>query len=196
MSEWAVIACGALSADISEISQRRKWPLKIYPLPPLLHNHPKKIAGAVRDLLPEVIASHERVVIAYADCGTYGALDEVVLEFGIDRLTGSHCYDVFATKERIGELMVEAPGTYYLTDYLVRSFHRSVIVELGLDRYPELRPDYFANYQRVLWLAQQPTPELTAMAEAAAAALELPLSIEVTGTIGLERQLETLLASR
>ena len=196
MSEWAVIACGALSADISEISQRRNWPLKIYPLPPLLHNHPKKIAGAVRDLLPEVIASHKRVVIAYADCGTYGALDEVVLEFGIDRLAGSHCYDVFATKERIGELMIEEPGTYYLTDYLVRSFHRSVIVELGLDRYPELRPDYFANYQRVLWLAQQPTPELTAMAEVAAAAIELPLSIEVTGTVGLERQLETLLVSR
>jgi hypothetical protein len=196
MSEWAVIACGALSADISEISQRRNWPLKIYPLPPLLHNHPKKIAGAVRELLPEVIASHKRVVIAYADCGTYGALDEVVLEFGIDRLAGSHCYDVFATKERIGELMAEEPGTYYLTDYLVRSFHRSVIVELGLDRYPELRPDYFANYQRVLRLAQQPTPELTAMAEAAAAAIELPLSIEVTGTIGLERQLETLLVPR
>ena len=89
--------------------------------------------------------------------------------------------------------MEEEPGTYYLTDYLVRSFHRSVIVELGLDRYPELRPDYFAHYRRVLWLAQQPTDELRALAMQGAEAIGLPLEIEVVGTIGLERQLALLL---
>ena len=190
---WAIVACGALSTEISEISGRRGWPLKIYPLPPLLHNHPEKIAGAVRELLPEVIATHQRVAIAYADCGTYGALDGVVEEFNIPRLAGAHCYDVFATPERISEIMDEEPGTYYLTDYLVRSFHRSVIVELGLDRYPDLRPDYFAHYERVLWLAQQPSEELRTLALQAAAAISLPLEVEVVGSMGLERQLAHLL---
>jgi hypothetical protein len=133
------------------------------------------------------------VAIAYADCGTYGALDGVVEEFNIPRLAGAHCYDVFASAERFSELMEEEPGTYYLTDYLVRSFHRSVIVELGLDRYPELRPDYFAHYRRVLWLAQQPTDELHALAIQGAEAIGLPLEMEVVGTIGLERQLALLL---
>ena len=191
--EWAVVACGALSTEILEISERRGWSLKIYPLPPLLHNHPEKIAGAVRELLPDVISAHQRVAIAYADCGTYGALDGVVEEFNIPRLAGAHCYDVFASPERFSDLMEEEPGTYYLTDYLVRSFHRSVIVELGLDRYPELRPDYFAHYRRVLWLAQQPTDELRALAMQGAEAIGLPLEIEVVGTIGLERQLALLL---
>ena len=190
---WAVVACGALSTEISEISDRRGWPLKIYPLPPLLHNHPEKIAGSVRELLPDVIAAHQRVAIAYADCGTYGALDGVVEEFKIPRLAGAHCYDVFARPERFSEIMDEEPGTYYLTDFLVRSFHRSVIVELGLDRYPDLRPDYFAHYRRVLWLAQQPSDELHALALEAAAAISLPLEVEVVGTMGLERQLAHLL---
>jgi len=193
VKEWAVVACGALSTEISEISERRGWSLKIYPLPPLLHNHPEKIAGAVRELLPNVISDHQRVAIAYADCGTYGALDRVVEEFNIPRLAGAHCYDVFASPERFSEIMDEEPGTYYLTDYLVRSFHRSVIVELGLDRYPELRPDYFAHYRRVLWLAQQPTDELRVLAMQGAEVIGLPLEIEVVGTIGLERQLALLL---
>ena len=30
--------------------------------------------------------------------------------------------------------------------------------ELGLDRHPELRDDYFGYYTRVVWLAQRRTP--------------------------------------
>ena len=49
------------------------------------------------------------------------------------------------------------PGTYVLTDHLAASFHRFVVVELGLDRYPELRDDYFGRYRRVVWLPRHPT---------------------------------------
>src|SRR4051794_31947357 len=50
------------------------------------------------------------------------------------------------------------PGTYFLTDFLARTFAHTVIRELGLDRHPELRDDYFGGYTRVVWLAQRRTP--------------------------------------
>ena len=49
------------------------------------------------------------------------------------------------------------PGTYVLTDFLLRSFDRSVLAELGLDRYPELWGDYFGHYRRVVWLGERRT---------------------------------------
>jgi hypothetical protein len=69
-----------------------------------------------------------------------------------------------------------------------------VLRELGLDRFPELRDMYFGNYRRVVWLAQQPTAELHALAAVAANSLELTLTVVRTGTSGLERELVALLS--
>jgi hypothetical protein len=65
--------------------------------------------------------------------------------------------------------------------------------ELGLDRWPMLRDDYFREYTRVVWLAQDPDDELHALAKDAADRLDLPLTVFETGTTGLERALEDLL---
>ncbi len=77
---------------------------------------------------------------------------------------------MFGGADRLRAFFDEQPGTYVLTDFLVRSFARTVVRELGLDRYPELRDDYFGSYTRVVWLAQEPDAELHALAEDAARA--------------------------
>ncbi len=167
----------------------------MYPLPPLLHNQPHRIAGEVEQLALRLQASYDTVAVGYADCGTYGSLDEVCARLGLQRLEGLHCYDVYAGASRIETFFADQPGTYLLTDFLVRSFARTVETELGLDRWPELRDEYFRHYTRVVWLAQDQTPELLAAAEAAAARLGLPLTVVPTGHGGLERALESLLAT-
>ncbi len=167
----------------------------MHPLPPLLHNQPHLIADQVRALALALRDGGVRVVVGYADCGTYGALDEVCAELGIDRLPGLHCYDVFGGASRIEKFFAEQPGTYVLTDFLVRSFERTVVRELGLDRHPELRDDYFGQYTRVVWLAQEPDDELDRLATDAAARIGLPLTVVPTGLTGLEDALAGLVGA-
>ncbi len=179
--------CGTLSA-------RRGWPVDVVPLPPLLHNQPDRIAGAVEALVDDLQARYRKVAIGYADCGTYGALDELCERRGVERLPGLHCYDVYGGADRLRALFEEQPGTYVLTDFLVRSFDRTVVAELGLDRHPELRDDYFRYYSRMVWLAQEPDEQLRTLAQEAADRVGLPLTVLETGSAGLEHALAELVA--
>ncbi len=190
----ALVACGALAQPAASVVARTGLPVDVHPLPPLLHNQPQRIAGEVERLATRLAASYRTVAVGYADCGTYGALDEVCARLGLRRLEGLHCYDVYAGASQVERFFSDQPGTYLLTDFLVRSFRRTVVAELGLDRYPELRDDYFGHYTRAVWLAQERDPELATLAEDAATVLGLPLTVVPTGTAGLERALRALLS--
>ena len=191
-----MIACGALGGHIREIATRRGWPVELHNLPSLLHNHPERIAPAAEQLARELQARGLRVALGYADCGSYGALDELCARLNLRRLPGLHCYDVLAGPGRLREMLEREPGTYLLTDFLVRSFRRSVMAELGLDRYPELWPDYFGHYRRVVWLAQSRDPALDAEADAVARLFGLPLTVIDVGTSRLEHELARVLTDR
>jgi hypothetical protein len=168
----------------------------VHPLPPLLHNRPERIAGEVEQRIHELRARYDRVAVGYADCGTYGALDDVCARLGVRRLPGLHCYEVFAGPGGVESLTEQEPGTYLLTDFLVRSFSRTVLHELGLDRHPELRDDYFRHYSRVVWLTQtsdrHELAELRQLAQEASDRIGLPLHVRPTGLVGLDRALATL----
>jgi hypothetical protein len=158
----------------------------------MLHNRPQKIKIEAERAVVSALASGHAVALAYADCGTYGALDELCARYGVRRLPGLHCYDVFAGADRMAAMFGAEPGTYVLTDFLLRSFDRSVLAGLGLDRYPELWDDYFGHYTRLVWLAQEPTAALGAEAERVAGMFGLPLTRVEVGVSRLEAALAAL----
>jgi hypothetical protein len=188
-----IVACGALAGHIRAIAARRGWRVTVRPLPAALHNRPQHIKRHSERMLLTPQTPNSRAILAYADCGTYGALDDLAETTGAKRLPGLHCYDLYAGEAQIEQLFADEPGTYLLTDYLIKAFDRAVIQPLGLDRHPELWTDYFGHYRRLVWLAQGATPELEEAATQIAGRFNLPLTRIDTGITGLEAALTPLM---
>ena len=178
-----VIGCGALARELLALT-RGLPAVKVLAVDARLHMRPSKIAGAVERRIAEVRerwGADTRIFVAYADCGTGGTLDEVLERAGVDRIPGAHCYEFYAGSAAYAAMQEEELGTFYLTDFLARQFESLVLVGLGLDRHPELLPDYFGAYRRLVYLDQTDDPDLTARAQAAADRLGLAFERRPTG---------------
>jgi len=177
-----VIGCGALAEELSALKRANQWTaLDIKCLDAALHNRPEQIADRLESVLAQYHAEYTNILIAYADCGTGGAVDRVARQFNAQRLPGAHCYEFYATSPVFEALAEAEPGTFYLTDFLVRHFDRLVIEEMKLDEYPELEEMLFGRYRKVVYLAQVDSSELLQQAERAARRLKLPLEVVTTG---------------
>ncbi len=186
-----VITCAAIAREVNSIKQIGAWQqVDLQALPAELHNTPHKIPSAVANSIDTARAHYSHIFVAYGDCGTSGELDRVLSERNVTRLPGAHCYEFLAGAEVFQRLQDDEPGTFYLTDFLARHFDRLVIAVLGLDRHPELLPDYFGNYTRLVYLAQTDSDELDEMAGKAAQRLGLRYQRLVTGTGSMQPVLD------
>ena len=182
MGRLLVIGCGALAEELSALKRANQWTaLDIKCLDAALHNRPERIADRLESVLAQHHGEYTNILIAYADCGTGGAVDRVARQFNAQRLPGAHCYEFYATSPVFEALAEAEPGTFYLTDFLARHFDRLVIEEMKLDEHPELEEMLFGRYRKVVYLAQVDSSELLHQAERAARRLKLPLEVVTTG---------------
>jgi Protein of unknown function (DUF1638) len=181
-----VIACGALAREIVALQRGPLAHIDVACLPAKLHNRPERIPGEMRRKIAENRAHYDEILCLYGDCGTGGELDRVLDEEGVTRIAGAHCYEFFAGETDFSAMMDDEPGTFFLTDFLVRHFERLVIEGLGLDRFPQLRDD-FGNYRRLVYLQQFDDADLIAKAQVAADRLGLAFEHRLTGLGGVER---------
>jgi Protein of unknown function (DUF1638) len=182
-----VIACGALAREALALKLDH---IDVACLPAQLHNHPRRIPAAMQQKIRANRAAYDEILCLYGDCGTGGELDRVLKEEGVSRIEGAHCYAFYAGEKAFSRLAEEEPGTFYLTDFLVRHFDALVVKGLGLDRFPQLRDDYFGNYRRVVHLAQFDDPDMAAKGRAAAERLGLAYERRFTGLEGIRAFLE------
>jgi hypothetical protein len=189
----AFVLCGALAREVRAIVQRHGWDVRLFGVTALDHLHPERIGPDVERRLRELIPQYERVVVVYGDCGSGGQLDQVLARYHVPRIAGPHCYEMYAGKQ-FEALITEEPGTFFLTDFLVRSFNGTVVKGLGIDRFPELKPLYFGNYTRLVYLAQDADEHVIAKAHEISEWLHLPLDVHRTGFGLLETRLVALMA--
>jgi len=159
----------------------------------MFHLYPSRIVDELRDKLHRLRPDYAKLVVVYGECGMTGKLDSLLEEVGASRLRGPHCYEMYAGAERFEEIAEARPGTFFLTDWLVRNFDRAVIKGLGLDREPELKSMVFGNYEALLFLRQVPNPRLAVKAREIAEYLGLPLEISDVGLGELEDRLAELI---
>jgi hypothetical protein len=189
------IACGALAREIVALKRLNGWTaLDVECLPPELHNRPERIPAAVEAAIASARGRYARIFVAYADCGTGGMLDKLLEREGIERIPGAHCYEFYATASVFAALHEAEIGTFYLTDFLVRHFERLVMEGLGLNAHPELMPEYFRHYRKLVYLAQVDDAALSAAAEAIAGRMSLAYERRQTGYGDLERSLGAAIA--
>lgn len=187
MEPVLIIACGALARELKAVIAANGWQhVQLHCLPADLHNRPDRIPEAVREQIRASRERFARILVGYADCGTGGLLDRVLEEEGVERLPGAHCYEFYAGTPAFTALADAEPGSFYLTDFLVRHFERLVIRELGIERHPELASQYFGNYRRLVYLAQSEDVQLLAQARDAAQRLGLEFYYQFTGYGDLE----------
>jgi len=189
----AFVICGALGKEVKDIVDRRGWDVDIYGVSALLHLYPNRIVDELREKLHALRPRYDHLVVVYGDCGMNGKLEPILDEIGAARVKGPHCYEMLAGAELFERVSEERPGTFFLTDWLVRNFERAVVRGLGLDRHPDLIPMLFGNYDAVLYLRQVPNPRLAAKAQEIAAYLGLPLEINDVGLGELESRLADLI---
>lgn len=189
-----VIACGAISRELVRIGKLNRWDhIEFQCLPPDLHNQPERIPLAIKAKVETQVSLYKKIFVAYADCGTGGALDKVLSEYEIERIPGAHCYEFFSGTDIFQELTETEPGSFYLTDFLTRHFERLVIKGLGIDRMPQLKSVYFNNYKRLVYLAQSDSGELQTMARQHAQTLGLDYQYHYCGDKPLNCILEPAL---
>jgi hypothetical protein len=193
LSQVAFVLCGALAREVIAIAERHQWNIALFGVAALDHMVPARIGPDVERRLRELVPRFERVVVVYGDCGTSGRLDEVLQRYNVPRIAGPHCYEMYGGTT-VEACLDEQPGSFFLTDFLVRTFEGTVLKGLGLDRFPALKDVYFANYTRLVYLVQQENQGLLDKAHAIAASLGLPLEVRHTGYGQLEARLVALMA--
>jgi hypothetical protein len=188
----AFIMCGALAREVLAIIDRHGWDVDIVGVPAIDHMRPERIAPDVEKRYLALREQYERILVLFGDCGSGGAVDMLVERYGLQRVDGPHCYEMYGGAG-FQELMDEEPGTFFLTDFLVRGFRGTVLKGLGLDRFPSLKEEYFRNYKRLVYLIQIEDQKLVDKAGAIAKYLELPLELRYTGFGLLEERLVAMM---
>jgi hypothetical protein len=185
------IACAALGKEVRAIIAKHGWNVDLRVINAKFHMNPRLIGPAVDAKLSETTGAYERQVVVYGHCGAKD-LDDVIAKHGAVRTLGPHCYEMFGG-ESFADALKDQPGTFILTDFLIKAWETLAVKGLKLDKHPKLKDIFFANYTRLIYFVQERDEALIAEAERIADWIGLPLEVTHTGYGDLESRLVAIM---
>jgi hypothetical protein len=188
-----IIACGALSHEIVELIRVNNWShLELTCLPAYWHHVPDRIPSGLRKKIRESRGKYKHIYVMYGDCGTWGKIDEVVDEEGVERIEGPHCFSFLMGNSDFDEYSESDITTFYLSDFFCKYFEKFVWEALGLDRRDDMVDFVFGNYKKVVYMAQTDDQELREKAESIAVRLKLDYEYRFTGYGDMEKVMQQI----
>lgn len=191
---YRIIACGALAREIIAVTELNGLDhFDVTCLPALWHNSPEKITPGVKSAIDEARREgFDKIFVAYADCGTGGALDRLCEAEDVHRITGPHCYAFFSGNKRFEDNADKDMRSFFLTDFLTRQFRTLIIEPYRLEEKPEMIALMFNHYEKLVYLAQEKDEQLQIDAQKAATFLGLTYEYRFTGYGDLTTELTRL----
>jgi len=190
-TDTVLIACAALGKEVREIVRKHKWDVDIRVINAKLHLRPNMIGPAVEEKLLETADRYERQIVIYGHCGAMD-LDGILEKHQAVRPLGPHCYEMFGGDDFV-KAVREEPGTFILTDFLVRAWDTLAVKGLKMDIHPKLKPLFFSNYTRMMYFSQDQDDGLVEEAHRVADWVGLPLTVKHVGYGDLERRLVAIM---
>ncbi len=176
-----LLACGALAKEIIALTRQNQLPhIDVQCLPAHLHHRPVLIPDAVRNAIEKYRHRYQKIYVIYGDCGTAGALDEMLETYNIERIPGPHCFSFFEGNERFATSEDDVTS-FFLTDFFCRHFDKFMWQQYGLDKSPSMLSFMFGNYKKLVYVAQTRDEKLYNKASEIAQRLELEFEYRYRG---------------
>jgi len=176
----ALVMCRRAWREVKEIVDRRGWDVDIYGVSALPATSIRRASStSCGSSCTTCRAAIRNLVVVYGDSGRLKAGAAASKRSERRGCAAPHCYEMFAGEEKVPRgVGRDKPGTFFLTDWLVRNFDRAVIRGLGLEPRPGAQSDgVWKTTRRVMYLRQAPNPRLAGRRTRSRKYLGLPLEI-------------------
>jgi hypothetical protein len=187
----SIIACGVFRPVLEQLNLAERFPgLNVTYLPSNLHLNPNELKNC---LLKEIIASQkrdERIICLYGEC--FKDIDILCKQYGIIKIEGHHCYEIFLGREKFRKIMDESAKTYFLEKDLVLNFEEYCVRPLELYD-GEMKELFFKNYERLVYVRQPSDPDLIPTVNNIADFLRLSLIVRDADYLHFEKTLIDLI---
>ena len=186
-----IISCGVFKPALEHLQLKERFrDLNVTYLPSNLHNSPNDLENYLKKEIIASRKSNERIICLYGEC--FPDIDDLCKQYGVGKIEGHHCYEIFLGRGKFREIMDESAKTYFLEKELILNFEEYCVKPLELYD-EEMKEMFFKNYERLVYVRQPSDPDLMPIVNKIADFLGLSIIVKDADYLNIETALINLI---